>query len=249
MNKLFPEGVPATIGMPLPSTLAAIAAAPKRESQWRPLSAAEVEHVIDARATAISTFVPQMLSALAVDQVSELCDFCAARRISGLKSHCRRLRRLCEEYNRSLCYAYGPAYEAYVRYRNRLRESVATDMFKSWVTYCNEASRQGVGLDSTANECRARISFCVNILCSVFVYNQKTDAEISRRLGHRVESNTDGSLALIIALLGDMSSLSGRFKPTSDMSLCVKILTNRCRQVAETIIDEEDRLRNASVKS
>lgn len=77
-------------------------------------------------------FIPQMLTALALEQVEGFINYCRDHRLGEYKKHNRELRKYIDEYNRELRQSYGSAWFSYQHYLDRLRKTVEFDLFKTW---------------------------------------------------------------------------------------------------------------------
>lgn len=184
-------------------------------------------------------FIPQMLTALAMDQAEGFIEYCKEHRLAEYKRHNRQIRSCIDEYNRELRKSYGPAWEAYQRYLNRLRETVEFDMFKAWCAFTNEASKQYIGMQH--KDLPARVTFIRMILTFVEDFDKNIDILIAERLDMPCCRKQDSWSFLISVLCMDIAeSFGAKMEITDTMTLCVKVLVNRCRQVVRDIIEEED---------
>lgn len=107
---------------------------PRAKSQLAPareISAEECIAKFGKNEAVEMNFIPQMLTALAMDQAEGFIEYCKEHRLAEYKKHNRQIRSCIEEYNRELRKSYGLAWTAYQRYLNRLRETVEFDLFKA----------------------------------------------------------------------------------------------------------------------
>lgn len=92
-------------------------------------------------------FIPQMLTAIALEEAEKYIDYCRDNRLSDYRKHNREMRKCINEYNYELKRSYGTAWNSYQNYLSRLRERVSVDLFKCWCTFTNEAARQYIGIE------------------------------------------------------------------------------------------------------
>lgn len=205
----------------------------------KPLTSAECVKLFGVRDAVSMNFIPQMLTALALEQAEAYIDYCRDHRLWEYKKHNREMRKCIDEYNRQLRESYGQAWYAYQRYLERLRSTVTTDLFKSWCVFTNEASRQYVGREH--KEIPARVCMVRMLLTFVEDFDKNMDKFIESKIDAPCNRKQDPWLFLISVLCIDIAETFGHKMEINDtMSLCVKVLANRCRQVVGEIISEED---------
>lgn len=208
---------------------------PRKE---RPLTTEDVNRMFGVSEAVKMNFVPQMLTALAFEQANEFVDYCRDNRIEIYKKHNREIRKCIEGYNRDLRDSYGRAYPAYERYLSRLREYVQVDLFKSWCSFTNEASKQFIG--TYHKDIPARIAFIRMLFVFVEDLDKNVDKVIESKLGMPCRRSENPWIALVSALLIDMADMAKqKMQITDGMALCVKILARRCNAIAEEIMAEE----------
>lgn len=184
-------------------------------------------------------FIPQMLTALALDQAEGFINYCKDNRLQEYKKHNREMRKCIDEYNRELRKSYGPAWCAYQRYLDRLRKTVEFDMFKAWCAFTNEAGKQYIG--HPHKDIPARVTFTRMILTFVEDFDANVDKMIASRLDMPCHRNQNPWTFLISMLCMDIAETYGaRMEINETMNLCVKVLVNRCRQVVREIIEDEE---------
>lgn len=184
-------------------------------------------------------FIPQMLTALALEHAEKFVNYCRDNRLSEYKRHNREIRKCIEKYNRDLRQSYGRAWHSYVTYLNRLRATVEKDLFKAWCTFTNEASRQYVGRPH--KDIPALVTFTRMILSFVEDFDQNVDRLIASRLNVPCRRKQDPWIFSVYVLCLDIAEkFSHEMEITETMSLCIKILVQRCRTVVREIIAEED---------
>ena len=205
----------------------------------RGLSADECISMFGKHEAVEMNFIPQMLTALALEHAEGFINYCRDHRLSEFKKHNREMRKCIDEYNRELRMSYGRAWQSYVTYLNRLRQTVEVDLFKAWCSFSNEASRQYIGRGH--KEIPARVIFVRMILTFVEDFDASIDRLIAARLDMPCRRNQNPWIVLISALCIDIAeTFEAKMQITDTMKLCVRVLVNRCRQVVREIIDEED---------
>lgn len=207
------------------------------------LTSDECIKLFGAREAVLMNFIPQMLTALALNQTEKFIGYCRDHRLEVYKRHNRELRRCIDEYNKGLEKSYGRAWRTYVAYLAKLRQTVELDLFKCWCTFTNEAARQYVG--KVHNEIPARITLVRMLLLFVEDFDKGVDKLIASRTKRLTARIPDPQILLLSALCLDIAETFGqKMEITDNMSLCVKVLANRCHKVAVDIITEEDAARN-----
>ncbi len=225
--------------MPIFSTGVNIPKTEKKLPPQRGLTSEECIKMFGTQEAVEMNFIPQMLTALALEQAEKFVNYCRDNRLSEYKRHNREMRKCIEEYNRELKISYGRAWISYQTYLNRLRETVQTDLFKAWCTFTNEASRQYVGRPH--KDIPALVTFTRMILTFVEDFDQNVDKMIASRFNMPCHRKQDPWTFLISVLCLDIAeTFSHKMEITDTMALCVKILVQRCRTVVREIIAEED---------
>ncbi|MBD5199436.1 MAG: hypothetical protein HDS83_03500 [Bacteroidales bacterium] len=231
-----PSAIPissANLGVKIPNT------GKRKLPPPRDISADECIRMFGTQEAVEMNFIPQMLTALALEQAEEYINYCRDNKLTEYKKHNREMRRCIDEYNKMLRDSYRMAWYAYRRYYDRLRETVNTDLFKAWCTFTNEAARQYVGM--VHKEIPARICFISMLLNFVDVYDSNMDKLIANRLDMPIRRTIDPQLMLMQVLCIDIAESYGfKMAITDTMSLCVKVLAERCRKVVKDIITEEE---------
>lgn len=203
------------------------------------LSSEECINMFGAREAVLMNFIPQMLTAIAIEQAEEFIKYCRDNRLSEYKRHNRHMRKCVDEYNFELRRSYKSAWYAYQNYYNRLRNTIEVDLFKCWCTFTNEASHQYVG--HPHKDIPARVAFIRMILDYVESYDKKIDQVISERIHSPCSRKQDPYCLLISVLCIDIAETFGQsMQITENMNICVNVLANRCRQVVDAIMADED---------
>lgn len=211
---------------------------PQPQTQ-KALTSDECVRLFGAKEAVLMNFIPQMLTALALEQAEGLIKYCRDNRLSEYKRHNREMRKCIDEYNYELRKSYGRAWHAYQNYLERLRKSVELDLFKCWCTFTNEAARQYIGHPHM--EIPARVTLVRMILTFVEDFDKNMDKVIAERINKPCCRKQDPYCFLISVLCIDIAESFGHtMKITDTMALCVKILANRCRSIVNVIMAEED---------
>lgn len=216
---------------------------PKRTPP-KSLTSDECVELFGAREAVLMNFIPQMLSALALEQAEAYINYCRDNRLGEYKKHNREMRKCIDEYNRELRNSYGQSWYAYQRYLERLRSTVQVDLFKCWCTFTNEAARQYVGYQH--KEIPARVAFIRMILTFVEDFDKNMDKVIAERIDAPVNRKQDPYLFLISVLCLDIVETFGhKMQITDNMALCVKVLANRCHTIVDAIMADEEIITSA----
>lgn len=216
-----------------------ISIGPKPKPLPKGLSPQECQRLFGVRDAVLMNFIPQMLTALALDEIEWYMEYCRDNRLEDFKRHNRQLRKCIDQYDRDLRRSYGRAWFFYEAYLKRLRAAVNVDIFQSRCVFFNEASRQYVG--HVHNEIPAQVTFARLILMFVEDYEKNMDRLIASKLEMPCHRHQDPYLLLISVLCLDVAeTFRFQMRVTEEMRICVKVLTNRCRSVAEGIMVDED---------
>ena len=203
------------------------------------LTSDECVKLFGAREAVLMNFIPQMLTALALEQVEAFIKYCRDNKLTDYKRHNRELRKCIAEYNSELRKSYGRSWYAYQEYLVRLRKTVEIDLFKCWCTCTNEAARQYVG--QLHKDIPARVTFARMILTFVEDFDKDMDKVIAERIQKPCRRKQNPYCLLISVLCLDIAETFGhKMEITETMTLCVKVLANRCRSVVDAIMSEED---------
>lgn len=228
-------GISSTVMLTPPASVIYHRSEPQRVA---PLTTEDCLRLFGTRESVQMTFIPQMLTALALEQCEAFIKYCRDHRLSEFKRHTRELRKCIYEYNYELRKSYGSAWYAYQRYLERLRESVEMDLFKCWCTFTNEATRQYVG--HPHKEIPARVAMTRMLFTFVEDFDKEVDRVIESKIGRPCNRMQDPYCVLVSALCCDIAETFGQMMEiTESMALCVRILANRCRTVADEIISNE----------
>lgn len=139
---IAPDAVPI---IPSPAETFGINIKKPQPQKQKALTSDECVKLFGAREAVLMNFIPQMLTALALEQAEAFIKYCRDNRLSEYKRHNREMRKCIDEYNFELRKSYGRAWYSYQNYLERLRKTVELDLFKCWCTFTNEAARQYVG--------------------------------------------------------------------------------------------------------
>lgn len=202
------------------------------------LSSEECVELFGMNDAVAMNFTPRMITAIAIEWVEAVITYFRDNRLTEFKKHSRELHKCINEYNRELKYGYGNRFDEYKDYFTRFRETVDFDLYKSWITFCNESSRQYVGRKH--NEIPARICFILMLITFVEDFGRSMDRMIGEKLGTKCSRSPNPWLQLIKSLCIDIvETYEQKMEITEIMKLCVSVLAQRCREVVLEIIEEE----------
>lgn len=203
------------------------------------LTSDECVNLFGAREAVLMNFIPQMLTALALEQAEGFIKYCRDNRLCEYKRHNWEMRKCIDEYNYELRTSYGRSWFAYQKYLERLRKTVEFDLFQCWCTFTNEAARQYVG--HPHKEIPARVAFVRMILTFVEDFDKNMDKVIAERINAPCSRKQNPYCFLISVLCMDIAETFGQqMQITDTMTLCVKVLANWCHAVVDAIMAEED---------
>ncbi len=208
--------------------------------QSESLTAQECIDLFGTREAVLMNFIPQMLTAIALEQAEDFIKYCADNKITAYKRHNREMRRCITEYNYELQRSYGRhAWKSYETYLNRFRDMIRIDLFQCWCTYTNEASRQFIG--HPHKDIPARVAFVRMLLTFVEDFERNMDKLIGERLQMPCSRKREPYSYLVSVLCMDIAETFGyKMQITENMALCVKVLVNRCRSIVDDIMADED---------
>lgn len=233
---IAPDAVPI---IPAPADTFGINIKKPQPQTQKALTSDECVKLFGARKAVLMNFIPQMLTALALEQGEAFIKYCRDNRLSNYKRHNREMRKCIDEYNFELRKSYARSWRAYQKYLERLRQTVELDLFKCWCTFTNEAARQYVGHPHT--EIPARVALLRMILTFVEDFDKNMDKVIADRINKPCCRKQDPYSFLISVLCIDIAETFGhKMEITDAMTLCVKVLANRCHSVVDAIMTEED---------
>lgn len=238
---IAPDAVPI---IPSPAETFGISIKKPQPQTQKALTSDECVKLFGARDAVLMNFIPQMLTALALEQAEAFIKYCRDNRLSEYKKHNREMRKCIDEYNFELRKSYGRAWYSYQNYLERLRKTIELDLFKCWCTFTNEAARQKVG--HLHKEIPARVALVRMILTFVEDFDKNMDKVIAERINKPCSRKQDPFVFLVSVLCVDIAESFGHtMKITDTMALCVKVLANRCHSIVDVIMAEEDAAESA----
>ena len=238
---IAPDAVPI---IPSPAETFGISIKKPQPQTQKTLTSDECVKLFGAREAVLMNFIPQMLTAIALEQAEAFIKYCRDNRLSEYKKHNREMRKCIDEYNFELRKSYGRAWYSYQNYLERLRKTIELDLFKCWCTFTNEAARQYVG--HPHKEIPARVALVRMILTFVEDFDKDIDKVITERINKPCSRRQDPFVFLISVLCIDIAESFGHtMKITDTMALCVKVLANRCHSIVDVIMAEEDAAESA----
>lgn len=183
-------------------------------------------------------FVPQMLIAVALDEVAGFINYCRERRISEFKKH-NRLMKLCvEEYNVELQRSYGSAFSDYASYVERYFQSVEVDRFKMRCSISNIVNRQLP--KEIDREAATFIAIIHNLISYAEMWDAKMDKLIAAKLAAPVRRKQNEYLRVITAMCVEFEeTLLLQIKPDAMIDMNMAVMANRASALADAIIGEE----------
>lgn len=225
-------------GVQLPQVDFGLSVAPTAKPKAK-LNAEQCIKMFGIRDAVMMNFIPQMLSALALEQAEEYIRYCGKHRLTEYKKHNRQMRNCINEYRTELRNSYGPAYVAYEMYYKRLHDKVAVDLFKIWCTFTNEASRQF--MQNNHKDIPARLALIKMLLSFVNEFDKQMDKVIESYTDAQCKHNVSPYLGLIDLLCLDLAeAFNCKMQITDQMVLCLRVLVNKAKMTVDEIIADED---------
>lgn len=184
------------------------------------------------------TFIPQVMTALALDWVLKFIDYCRQNRISEWKKHTRVLKQCVENYAESIRKSYGPAFPAYQTYVDSYSDEIAVDVQKMWFSIGNVANKQIPA--NNDREAATYLAIIHRLLDFVEEYDKKQDTIIAEKMGEPVHRKQDKMLQIITAMcIAIEEDFNLKLKPDPMFNLNMNVFANRASSLADRIIGEE----------
>lgn len=204
----------------------------------RPLTPDDAFERFGVAETIKMNFIPQMLTALAIEQTERFLKHCAASRITEFKKHSRLLRACLKVYEEHLKQCYRQSYPLYLRYVKRFFEYTRNDYLKMWFSIGNVVCRQIPR--SVDRDAATHIAIIHNLIDFSESYEQRIDRIVNEKFATPVYRKQDAVLTIIAALCIEFEE-SYQYKLKEDIIITnnVNLFANRARQLASQIIDEE----------
>lgn len=185
-------------------------------------------------------FVPNMLTALALDELTHLISECRIRRLSAFKKHTRIMAESMKDYVCRLRAHYGKAYAAYIAYVERYFKAIDPDRAKMWYGLSATAKNAIANPSDADVRMAVRIAIVRALLEYAEDYDKRMDQVIHERLGKPVRRRQDIAIVAIDRACADMAEISGwDFDFSESDKLNGPVLANRAAFLADEIIGEE----------
>ena len=244
--RAIPSPDPTIIARPIDPNVVDLGVKIPRRKPMMPLklSSQEAEDMFGVRDAMKMNFVPQMLIAVALDYVSKFVNYCRDHRVSEFKKHTRLLRSCVERYADNMRVCYGEGFESYLRYINRYFDYVGYILQQMWWTVGNVACKQLPR--SVDRDLATMVAVIHNLIDAAERWDKEQDRIIEakfREMGVRkpVHRRQDPMLVLITAMCVEFEETWGlSLKSDPDIDLCVGVLRNKAKFLADEIIDEEN---------
>lgn len=202
------------------------------------ISPAEAQELFGISESVKMNFVPQMLIAVALDEVAKFINHCREHRIREFKKHNRLIKVCVEEYTAELQKSYGAAFRAYASYVERYFQFVEVDRFKMWCSISNIVNRQ-LPQDSD-REAATLIAIIHNLINYAEKWDSKMDKLIAAKLDVPVHRKQNQYLLLITAMCIEFEETWGfQIKPDAMIDMNMAVMANRASELADSIIGEE----------
>lgn len=183
-------------------------------------------------------FIPQMIIAVAMDESLKFIDYCAEKRIAGLKKHNRLIRQCVQEYADHLKESYGTAFKAYGYYVERYLELILPDRFRMRCSISNVVNLQRPG--ELFVDGMVHVAIIRNLIDYAENYDRRMDHAISEKFHKPVFRRQDARLKLIIAMCIEFEETWGfKVDPDPTIEANIRVLSNRASSLADEIILEE----------
>lgn len=210
----------------------------KTDDGQRPLLPQESIEMLGINMAFKASFIPQMMTALAMQKTIDLVNFCAEHRMSEFKKHTRALKRCIEVYTRNLLDYYGRKYYvAYTNYTQRYMQAVTTDVMLMMLNLQETASNKLQGVKH--NEIAAMVAFIVLAIRYCDEYDRHIDRLVADKIKSPVHKTPDASIHIILNLCIGIADMGYKIPIESNARQWIKILSNRAYALADEIIAED----------
>lgn len=232
-------GMPANAFPALPVVDFGIALKPKEAKRPpKSISPEEARELFGISESVKMNFVPQMLTAVALDEVSKFINHCRVHRIREFKKHNRLIKVCVEEYTAELQKSYGAAFPAYASYVERYFRFVEVDRFKMWCSINNLVKRQLP--ESRDLESATLIAIIHNLIKFAERWDGEMDKLIAAKLDAPVRRKQNQYLLLISAMCIEFEETWGfQIEPDATIDMNMAVMANRASELADAIIGEE----------
>lgn len=209
-----------------------------RKKRAEKLTPGQAQSILGISKAVKMHFVPQMLLAVAMEQMTLFINHCIENRIQEFKKHTRTLKSLLSKYIERLELAYGPAFKAYSHYVDLFLEYTETDRAKMWYSIGNVVNRQ---IPATIDrDAATHIAIIHHLLDYVAKYDRWADKEIEKNLKRRIRRDQDGILMLMEAMCVEFEETYGfKVEPDEMIDRNMGVLKNRAARLAEELIATE----------
>ena len=205
----------------------------------RVLNAGEAYDLFGASLAVKMNFVPQMLVAVAMDQLTQFVNFCINHRLSDLKKHSRVLKACIDNYTKGLKRDYGDKYNDYVSYVERYFDYVSVNRTIMWFSIRNLVNKTIP--DALHQEAATHIAIIHNLLRYSEEWNRSMDKVIADKLKAPVKRAPEAVLIIIDAKCIEFEETwKCAIDPEGTIVTNVKVLSNRASELADAIIDEQN---------
>jgi hypothetical protein len=213
----------------------------KREPmKAEPFTAVEALKLFTPSEAVKMNFVPQMLVAVALDNVTDFVNYCCTHKLTHFKKHNRLLRLCVVEYAAAMEKSYGPAYKAYVNYVKRYNEYVAVELQKAYFTISNVALKQIP--DKEDRDLAVYIAMAHRLIDYAESLDCDADKRIAEKLHKPINRNQDKMLQCVTALCIAVEEDDGYKLADNDIDLCIRVLATKASLLADIIIAEETKV-------
>ena len=201
-------------------------------------SAEECAKLFGERDAVRMNYIPQMVTALMLDQATKLANYAWRNKVSETKPNMRMIRRAVEGYTDALKKAYGEdAYSSYCHYAARFGQEMETTM---WLV---ELQAHELRLNQLPNVKHGEIAERALIIHMLITFCQhhdnQVDEEIENRTGRKTNAVKDAFRYAIWAACIDIAKKGWRIDADEKMATWVKVIANKAYLSVDKIFDEE----------
>ena len=213
---------------------------PKIPKTPKAISPKEANEMFGVSLAVKMNFIPQMIIAVALDQMTQFVNYCRDNRISEFKKHNRLIKLCVEEYTHRLKQSYGTAFQAYANYVDRYFKLVEIDRFKMWCSIGNVVNKQ-LSRDKDRDGA-THIAIIHNLINYAEQYDRQMDKVIADKVKAPVRRKQDDMLKLIVAMCIEFEDTWGfKIEPDPMVDANIGVLSNRASFLADAIIGEESK--------
>lgn len=199
----------------------------------------QIRDIVGPRLSVRINFVPQMLTALAMELATEYINHCRDHAVPGTLKQNRMMRMAVETYADRLFAEYGKeATASYMRYVKMFAEEIRADVVKLRLKLSELVANQFPEIED--REVPILTCAICGVISYIEWYDGEMDAVLERKLGQSVRCSSNRHLDVVKAIcVVTAERLGCQITVDGQVSDWLNILGNRAVLLAERIMEEE----------